>query len=118
MVDFQKAEIIMSEMGFGQERAQMNDGWLLLNQGQEAEGEEDNRTVNVQSLKVFLSSVMNFDFPWMRRAQEEKAAADDENPEQEQKFKVDPKSIGTFEDGSLKVAYEEIQWINKHFTLL
>jgi hypothetical protein len=110
----------MSYLGFANEsqveRTFIEQAWTLLNKGEQkedGEGEEDNRSVGTQSLKVFLSAVMNFDFPWMKRA-EQSAVEGEEKP----KFKVNPKQIGSFEDGSLKLAAEEIAWVNSHFTLM
>lgn len=77
------------------------------------ENDEDNRTVEVASLKVLLAAVMNFDYPWMKRESKEPAEG-----EEKPKFKVNNKEIGTFESGSLKLAEEEMVWINKHFTLM
>jgi len=116
----------MSYLGFAiesqVERTFIDQAWTLLNKGEQHEGaenEEDNRTVGTESLKVFLAAIMNFDFPWMRRAEEAQAEpAEGEEAAEKPKFKVNPKEIGTFESGSLKLALEEITWINKHYTLM
>lgn len=116
----------MSYLGFAiesqVERTFIDQAWTLLNKGEQhevAENEEDNRTVGTESLKVFLAAVMNFDFPWMKRAEEaQPEPAEGEDQPEKPKFKVNPKEVGTFEDGSLKLAPEEITWINKHYTLM
>lgn len=69
--------------------------------------------MSLESVKVFLCAVMNFDFPWMKREQ-----AEQQEGEEAPKFKVNTKEVGAFDSGSLKLASEEIVWINKHYTLM
>lgn len=66
---------------------------------------------------------MNFDFPWMKREAEEEEQEQEEGAEEREekpkkKFKVNPQEVGDFESGTLKLADEEISWINKHYTLM
>lgn len=117
----EKTTEVMSHLGFAtesqNERQFIEQAWTLLNKGEQhekaEETDEDNRTIGVASLRVFLAAVMNFDYPWMKRDSEEPAEG-----EEKPKFKVNNKEIGTFGSGSLKLADEEIVWINKHFTLM
>jgi hypothetical protein len=62
----------------------------------------------LDNLKVFLSAILRFDYPWMKPAP----------VEEEEKPKVNPKKIGVFEEGKYLVTDEEITWIAKHFCLM
>ena len=97
MLNKQTTFDILASIGFTtgkpSEQHLLEEAWFLLNQGKEFEGgdqqqqqqeeegpneenaekkeNEDDRTIHQKSLLCFMCSVMNFDFPWMKREQEQ-----------------------------------------------
>jgi hypothetical protein len=62
----------------------------------------------LDNLKVFLSAVQRFDYPWMKSVP----------AEGEEKQKVNPKNVGVHEEGKYLLTDDEINWIAKHFCLM
>lgn len=83
--------------------------WNILNKS----GQHD--TISIDSIKVFLCAIMNFNFHWMKPAGRYN---DSDEGEHQKKKKVDADNVGDLsEDGHIVLLDEEISWITKTFHL-
>lgn len=67
-------------------------------------------TVSLQTLKVVLAGIMNFNLHWMKSQREQN--------DEEVARRVDTQNLGQFEDGHMVLNDNEISWMSKHYLLM
>lgn len=65
-------------------------------------------SATLENIKVLLSAILQFNFPWMKPAA----------VEQEERPRINSQRIGVHEEGKYLVTDDEINWISKHFVLM
>jgi hypothetical protein len=101
MLNYDAMSTVMFELGFitenPLERTLVLDIWNHL-KGDDFEG------VSSHNLKIYLSAILNFNFPFMK--------AEQENEDEEQhKKRINPKEIGEFNGQKYVLTDGEISWI-------
>jgi hypothetical protein len=112
-VTHEKTLSILADLGFLNTSSNtikvQEDIWKVLKKTEATE------EVKVFNIKVLLTAVLNYNYPWMK-AQE---VAPVEGEETKPKKRVNIENIGSLnEEGSLQLLDEEITWISKHFLSL
>jgi hypothetical protein len=112
-VTHEKTLSILADLGFLNTSSNtikvQEDIWKVLKKTEATE------EVKVFNIKVLLTAVLNYNYPWMK-AQE---VAPVEGEEPKPKKRVNIENIGSLnEEGSLQLLDEEITWISKHFLSL